>query len=159
MGMSFCLMSWSSRGTDSMSPTVYGCSGVAVEVPGHGLFDDLSGIHDMTLSAYRATMPRLWVMMIRAVPWSRVRSFHELQELGLDGHVQGRGGLIGNDEPGVAGQPHGDHGPLPHAAAELVGKGVDPGSRHRGSAPSSAARCIPGAPPSCSCPCGASEAP
>ena len=44
----------------------------------------------------------------------------QLQDLGLDGHVERRGGLVGEDERRVAGQRHGDHDPLAHAAAELV---------------------------------------
>ena len=46
---------------------------------------------------------------------------HQVQDLGLHRHVQGRRGLVGDQERRVAGQGHGDHGPLPHAAGQLVG--------------------------------------
>ena len=49
-----------------------------------------------------------------------------VEDLGLDGHVQGRGGLVGDDEVGVVGDGDGDDGALAHAAGELVGIGVDP---------------------------------
>ena len=46
----------------------------------------------------------------------------QVQYLRLDGHIQGRGGLIGDDEPGAARQCHGDHDALAHAAGQLVGE-------------------------------------
>ena len=45
----------------------------------------------------------------------------QVHNLGLDGHVQGRGGLDGNEHLGVAGEGHGNHGALAHAAGKLVG--------------------------------------
>ena len=51
----------------------------------------------------------------------------QVQHLGLDGHVQGGGGLIGDDQPGVAGQGHGDDDALAHPAGQLMGvHPVDP---------------------------------
>ncbi len=47
--------------------------------------------------------------------------FHQLQNLGLNGDVQGCGRLIRQDQRRVAGQGHGDHESLPHTAAEVVG--------------------------------------
>ena len=54
---------------------------------------------------------------------------HDVQDLGLDGHVQRRGGLVGDEEGGVVDDGHGDHHPLPHPAGKLVGILVDPGLR------------------------------
>ena len=51
---------------------------------------------------------------------------HQLQHLGLDGHIQGGGGLVGDEELGVAGQGDGDHHPLLHAPGELMGVFVGP---------------------------------
>ena len=45
----------------------------------------------------------------------------ELQDLGLDRNVQGRGGLIADEDLGVAGHGDGDDDSLAHAAGELVG--------------------------------------
>ncbi len=39
----------------------------------------------------------------------------EFEDLGLDGDVQRRGRLIGDQEPGLAGEGHGDHDALAHA--------------------------------------------
>ena len=45
---------------------------------------------------------------------------HQPQNLGLDGHIQGGGGLVRNQNFGAAGQRHGNHHPLAHAAGKLV---------------------------------------
>ena len=50
-----------------------------------------------------------------------VQLFQQLQDLGLDGHIQGRGGLIQQQQTGPGHDGRGDHGPLQHAAGELVG--------------------------------------
>jgi hypothetical protein len=47
-------------------------------------------------------------------------SLQQVQDLRLHGHVEGGGGLVGDEEPGTAGQGHGDAHPLAHAAGELV---------------------------------------
>ena len=41
--------------------------------------------------------------------------------MGLDGDIEGGGGFIGDEEFGLAGQSHGDHGALLHSAGKLVG--------------------------------------
>ncbi len=54
-------------------------------------------------------------------PRSRADLFQQFQDLGLEGHVECRGGLVGEQQVGAGGQGHGDHGPLALAARELVG--------------------------------------
>jgi hypothetical protein len=44
----------------------------------------------------------------------------EIENLGLDGDIEGGGGLIGDEEFGLASQSHGDHGALLHSAGKLV---------------------------------------
>ena len=44
----------------------------------------------------------------------------QIQDGFLDGHVQGGGGLVGDQQGRVVGQRHGDHHPLTLAAAELM---------------------------------------
>ena len=73
-----------------------------------------------TRSAYRATTPRLCVMISIASAQAAGEILHELQDLSLDRHVERRGGLIGQDQGRIARQGHGDHQALAHAAAELV---------------------------------------
>ena len=51
---------------------------------------------------------------------------HQVQDLGLDGYVQGGGGLVGDEQLRPAGQGHGDHHPLAQAARELIGVAVHP---------------------------------
>ena len=51
----------------------------------------------------------------------------EVEDLRLDGDVEGGRGLVGDEQLGLAGQGDGDHHPLPHAARELVRVVVDPG--------------------------------
>ena len=50
----------------------------------------------------------------------------QVEDLGLDGHVERGRRLVGDQQVRLAGQRHGDEGALPHAAAELVRTG--PGS-------------------------------
>ena len=50
------------------------------------------------------------------------QALDELQDLRLDHHIEGRGRLIADHQLGVAGKRHGDHRPLAHAAAHLVGE-------------------------------------
>ena len=64
--------------------------------------------------------------MIRAVSGFLLQPEQQVEDLGLDGGVQGRGGLVGDDQLGVQGEGHRDHGALPHAAGELVRVVVDP---------------------------------
>ena len=45
----------------------------------------------------------------------------QIQHLGLNGHIQRGGGLVGDDQLGLAGDGRSDHHALAHAAGELVG--------------------------------------
>ena len=47
----------------------------------------------------------------------------KVEDLGLDGDVEGGGGLVGDEEAGLAGEGDGDHDALAHAAGDLVGVG------------------------------------
>ncbi len=51
---------------------------------------------------------------------------HELEDLRLNGHVQGRGGLVGDEQVRLAGQRHGDHHPLTLTARKAVRIFVQP---------------------------------
>ena len=57
------------------------------------------------------------------------QSLEHVEHLGLHHHVEGGGGLVGDDQAGPAGQRHRDHDALPLAAGELVG--VGPGALAR----------------------------
>ena len=52
-----------------------------------------------------------------------LQALEQLQDLRLDGHVERRGGFVGDQQGGLVGQRHGDHDALALAARQLVGKG------------------------------------
>ena len=52
----------------------------------------------------------------------------QLQDLGLDGDVQGRGGFVGDQQLRLARQRHRDHDALAHAAGQLVRITVENGA-------------------------------
>ena len=79
-----------------------------------------------TRSATSATTPMLWVIMHDGEVELRPQFAEQVQELRLDDHVEGGGGLVGDDQVGPQRQGQGDHDPLAHAAGELVGVVVDP---------------------------------
>ena len=49
----------------------------------------------------------------------------QVEDLRLDGHVERRGRLVGDEQVGLVGERHGDHHPLPLAAGELMRIGVE----------------------------------
>jgi hypothetical protein len=70
----------------------------------------------------------------------------ERQDLRLDGHVERGGRLVGDQQRRVAGQRHGDHHALAHAARQLVRVLAWRGARRRGSPPAPASRAAARAP-------------
>ena len=73
----------------------------------------------MISSVRVATTPRSWVTRIIAHVAVVLQVAQQIEDLGLHGDVEARGGLVGQQEPGGAGQRDGDHDPLAHAAGEL----------------------------------------
>ena len=92
-----------------------------------------------------ATTGRSWVTSTSARPSSRRQPGQQVQDLCLHHHVQRRGRLVGQQDPGLAGQRHGDRRALPHAAGELVRVAVR--ARRPGCRPSPAARRPAAGPP------------
>jgi hypothetical protein len=54
-----------------------------------------------------------------------LQGFEQQQDLALHGHVQRRGGLVGDQQFRLAGQGHGDHHPLALAAGQLMRIGLE----------------------------------
>ena len=54
-----------------------------------------------------------------------LKILHQIQDLGLDGNVQGRHRLVTDDQLGLHGQGAGDADTLTAAAVQLMGVGVD----------------------------------
>ena len=74
-------------------------------------------------SARSATTPMSWVMRMIALSSLFAQVAHEVGDFGLHGHVQGGGGLVGDQQLWVAGERLRDHRALPLAAGKLVGVG------------------------------------
>ena len=79
-----------------------------------------------TRSAILRTIVRSWVMSSTAMPSRRCRSCEELEDLRLDGDVERRRRLVGDQDVGLVGERHRDHDPLPLPARELVRVGGEP---------------------------------
>ena len=55
----------------------------------------------------------------------------QIHDLGLDGHIEGRGRFIGDQQFRLARQRHSNHGALAHTSREFVRVVVNPGLRRR----------------------------
>ena len=76
-------------------------------------------------------------MMMTAIPSSLLEARDQLEDLRLDGDVERRGRLVGDQQLRLVGQRHRDHRALAHAAGELVRVGVDAACAARGCRPGS----------------------
>ena len=74
----------------------------------------------------RRTTPRSCVISSMAMPSSRCRLFKQLEDLRLDGDVERRGRLVGDQQVRLVGERHGDHDALALPAGELMRVGVEP---------------------------------
>ena len=138
-------------------PDGVGMAGPVEDVAAEALLDDLARVHDVDALGVAGDHAQV-VRHEHQRPTASVDGRqHELEQLGLGGAIQRRGGLVGDDHLGLAGHAYGDHHPLPHAAAELVRIVVQParGARdaHHVEQLHGPARALP----SCSCP-GAARA-
>ena len=113
-------------GNALMSWRVYGCVALlkmSAVVP----LSTTSPAYMMTpLSQVSAMTERSWLMRMKERSSSLRRRVDELEDLRLHHDVERRGRLVADDQLGVAGQRHGDHGALAHAARELVREVHDP---------------------------------
>ena len=104
------------------------------ENPFHGaLLDDPARVHDGRSLGGLGDDPEIVRDQDHRRAHLTLQALDELEDLGLDRHVERRRGLVGQHEARPAGQGHGDHHPLPHPAAHLVG--IIPGARLRGGYP------------------------
>ncbi len=90
-----------------------------------GLFHHFSGIHNRHLIAHLRHHPEIMGDHHDAHADLFLEVEHEVQNLGLNGHIQGCGRLVRDEQFWSAGHGHGDHDPLPHPAGELMGIFVD----------------------------------
>ena len=106
---------WPITGTDPIRPWVYGCSGSRNSVPGVALLDDLPGVHHRHPLGHLGHDAEVVGDQHHGHAEVGLELAHQVEDLGLDGDVEGGGGLVGDEQLGAGGQRHGDHHPLGHA--------------------------------------------
>ncbi len=95
------------------------------DLQGRGRLDDPPRVHDRDVVGHLGDHAEIVGDDHDRHPELALESFHQRQDLRLDGHVERRRGLVGDQQLGLVGQSHRDHRPLAHAAGELVRVGVD----------------------------------
>ncbi len=110
----------SMRGIDCSRPSVYGCDGRPNSSFVGRRLDDAAGVHDVDVVAQPgddAEVVRDHDQPAAALGHQRAQ---QVQDLRLDGDVERRRRLVGDQQFRPAGDRDGDHDPLAHAAGELV---------------------------------------
>ena len=107
-------------GIEPISPRVYGWSGSPEEGHDVGLLDDLAGVHDRDPIAHLGHDAEVVRDEHDRCAGLVAQVSHEVEDLGLDGHVEGGRGLVRDKQLGLAGEGHRDHHALGHAARHLV---------------------------------------
>ena len=108
------------RGRHASKPRVYGCCGARRArrtLPSSTMRPQYI---TTTRSAISATTPRLCVMNSRPCRCRGCSLSHQREDLRLDRDVERRRRLVGDQQQRIAGQRHGDHHALAHAAGQLV---------------------------------------
>ena len=101
-------------------PRVYGCRGWSRTSSTVPCLDDAAGVHHGDVVDGLGDDAEVVGDQEQRGPGPVLDRLDELEDLALDGHVEGRRGLVGDDQLGVAAERHRDHDPLPHAARQLV---------------------------------------
>ena len=115
-----CALSRSMRGIERIRPLRVGMARAFEQAVDIGLFHHLAGIHDDdALRGLRHDAHRMGDQHDGHAE-AFLHVLQQIEDLRLDGHVERGGRLVGDDELGLAGQRHGDHDALAHAARELV---------------------------------------
>ena len=107
-------------GNERNNARVYGWDGVAKSCGTLARSTIRLAYITMTSCANCATTPRFMRDQQDRHTHFPLQLFQQLQDLGLNRHVQRRGRLIGNEQVGLARQGHGNHHPLFHAAGHFV---------------------------------------
>ena len=113
------------RGNGGQKLARVGVLGIFENGVGRARLDDLTLFHDHDLIGdVRHHRQVMGYEQYADIPvFLQVRD--QAQDLGLNGHVQSRGGLIGNQQARLIDQGHGDHHTLSHAPGKLVGEAVE----------------------------------
>jgi hypothetical protein len=106
-----------------VAPEERACVGVerpVEEVEDGGVLDGASGVHDADGVGVLGDEVEGMCDEQDGEVALLLEFFEELEDLRLHGDVEGGGGLVGEEELGLAGECDGDHDALAHAAGELV---------------------------------------
>ena len=102
-------------------PNGIGMLGIPEQFPGRRLLHDMARIHDNDRITQLAHHSQIMGNEQNRGVKLLVHLANQIQNLGLDGHIQSRCGLIRNQYLGLAGQCHGNHHTLPHSSRHLMG--------------------------------------
>ncbi len=111
----------SSRGIDAQQGLGVGVPHLAEEGLGGGLLDDAPGVHHRDVVGPGGDHAEVVGDQHHGHVALALLGLEQVEDLGLDGDVEGGGGLVGEEQAGAAGQGDGDDHPLAHAAGELLG--------------------------------------
>ena len=106
--------------------------GGAKTSPTGALLDDAPGIHHRDAVADFGDDAEIVGDEQDAHAALALQALQQVEDLGLDGDVERRRRLVGDQQRRVAGQRHGDHGALAHAARQFVRILAGAARRHRG---------------------------
>ena len=84
------------------------------------LLHDAPRIHDRDSRAHTRYHPKIMSDKKDGGRQIFLKITQQLQDLGLDGHIESRGGFVSDQEVGSTRNGHGDHRALLHPTAELV---------------------------------------
>ena len=85
------------------------------------VLNDLSGVHNGNLVTHAGYHAQVVGDHDNRHSQLLLQLHHQLQNLSLDGYVEGRRRLVGNQKLRLAGQGDGNHNTLAHTAGQLVG--------------------------------------
>ena len=89
-------------------------------------FDDLAGVHHQHVVGHLGDHAEIVGDDQDRHAEPALQFLQQVEDLRLDGDVERRGRLVGDQELGLAGQRHGDHHALAHAARQAMRIVVDP---------------------------------
>jgi len=86
-----------------------------------GPLDDLAGVHHRDLVGRLGDHAHVVGDEDHGHPVLAAQVVEQIEDQGLNGDVEGRGGLVGDEQLGSAGDGQGDHHPLAHPTREAMG--------------------------------------
>jgi hypothetical protein len=97
--------------------------------PAWPFLDELTCVHDRYAIGHLRHDPQVVGNQENTHARPVLEFAQKIQYLGLNGNVQGRGRLVGNQQIGFSSKRYRDHDPLPHAARKLMRILVDAPAR------------------------------